>query len=220
MDISHILSACDHTLLSQTARWEDIKNLCDEGLEYGCASVCIPPSYVKQAAEYLNGRLPVCTVIGFPNGYSTAAVKCFEARDAIENGAQEIDMVINLGLVKDGLFSRVEDEIRAVKAACHGHILKVIVEACMLTEDEKIRLCRAVTDAGADFIKTSTGFGGGGATLHDVELFREHIGKNVRIKAAGGIPGPKEAAELIEAGASRIGTSRVVKAVKSASGNC
>jgi deoxyribose-phosphate aldolase len=214
MEISDILARCDHTLLTQTATWEEIKGICDDGVKFGCASVCIPPSYVKAAAEYLAGRLPVCTVIGFPNGYSTTAVKCFEAQDAINNGADEIDMVINIGLVKDRRFSDVEDEIRALREVCAGKILKVIIETCMLTDEEKAELCHIVTRAGADFIKTSTGFGGGGATVHDVELFRENIGGNVLIKAAGGIADIADAQALIAAGASRLGTSRIVKAVK------
>ena len=214
MDVKDILRRCDHTLLSQGATWAEIRALCDDGVRYGCASVCIPASYVKQAAEYLGGRLPVCTVIGFPNGYDTTAAKCFEAEDAVKNGASEIDMVINIGWAKDGRWEDLLSEIRAVKAACGGRILKVILECCLLTEAEKIRLCEIVTESGADFIKTSTGFGGGGATREDVALMAAHVGSNVRIKAAGGIASLEDAADFIALGADRLGTSRVVKAVK------
>ena len=201
MEIREILSRCDHTLLSQTASWEEVRALCDDAVRYGCASVCIPASYVAQAAVYLDGRVPVCTVIGFPNGYDTTAAKCFMARDAVENGAEEIDMVINLGWVKDRRWDDLLAELRGVRAACPGKILKVIVECCFLTEEEKIRLCRLVTDSGADFIKTSTGFG-------------RHVGPGVGIKAAGGIADLKDAEDFLALGASRLGTSRVVKAVK------
>ena len=214
MDVKDILSRCDHTLLAQGATWAEIRTLCDDGVKYGCASVCIPASYVAQAAEYLGGRLPVCTVIGFPNGYDTTAAKCFEAEDAVKNGADEIDMVINIGWAKDGRWEDLLSEIRAVKAACGDHILKVILECCLLTEAEKIRLCEIVTESGADFIKTSTGFGGGGATREDVALMAAHVGPKVRIKAAGGIANLEDAADFIALGASRLGTSRVVKAVK------
>ena len=214
MDVKDILCRCDHTLLTQGATWAEIRALCDDGVKYGCASVCIPASYVAQAAEYLHGRLPVCTVIGFPNGYSTTAAKCFEARDAVENGADEIDMVINIGWAKDGRWDDLLSEIRAVKAACGGRILKVILECCLLTEEEKIRLCEVVTESGADFIKTSTGFGGGGATREDVALMAAHVGPGVAIKAAGGIATLQDAEDFIALGASRLGTSRVVKAVK------
>ena len=214
MDVKDILRRCDHTLLSQGATWAEIRALCDDGVKYGCASVCIPASYVKQAAEYLGGRLPVCTVIGFPNGYDTTAAKCFEAEDAVRNGASEIDMVINIGWARDGRWEDLLSEIRAVKAACGGRILKVILECCLLTEAEKIRLCGIVTESGADFIKTSTGFGGGGATREDVALMAAHVGPNVRIKAAGGIANLEDAADFIRLGADRLGTSRVVKAVK------
>ena len=214
MDVKDILRRCDHTLLSQGATWAEIRALCDDGVRYGCASVCIPASYVKQAAEYLGGRLPVCTVIGFPNGYDTTAAKCFEAEDAVKNGADEIDMVINIGWAKDGRWEDLLSEIRAVKAACGDHILKVIIECCLLTEAEKIKLCEIVTESGADFIKTSTGFGGGGATREDVALMAAHVGPKVRIKAAGGIADLEDAADFIALGASRLGTSRVVKAVK------
>ena len=214
MDVKDILCRCDHTLLTQGATWAEIRALCDDGVKYGCASVCIPASYVARAAEYLHGRLPVCTVIGFPNGYSTTAAKCFEARDAVENGADEIDMVINIGWAKDGRWDDLLSEIQAVKAACGGHILKVILECCLLTEEEKIRLCEVVTESGADFIKTSTGFGGGGATREDVALMAAHVGPGVAIKAAGGIATVQDAEDFIALGASRLGTSRVVKAVK------
>ena len=214
MDVKDILSRCDHTLLTQGATWAEIRALCDDGVKYGCASVCIPASYVKQAAEYLDGKLPVCTVIGFPNGYDSTAAKCFEAEDAVKNGADEIDMVINIGWAKDGRWEDLLSEIRAVKAACGDHILKVILECCLLTEAEKIKLCEIVTESGADFIKTSTGFGGGGATREDVALMAAHVGPKVRIKAAGGIANLEDAADFIALGASRLGTSRVVKAVK------
>ena len=214
MDVKDILSRCDHTLLAQGATWAEIRALCDDGVRYGCASVCIPASYVKQAAEYLGGRLPVCTVIGFPNGYDTTAAKCFEAEDAVRNGASEIDMVINIGWARDGRWEDLLAEIKAVKAACGGRILKVIIECCLLTEAEKIRLCEIVTESGADFIKTSTGFGGGGATREDVALMAAHVGPKVKIKAAGGIASLEDAADFIRLGADRLGTSRVVKAVK------
>ena len=214
MDVKDILRRCDHTLLAQGATWAEIRALCDDGVRYGCASVCIPASYVKQAAEYLGGRLPVCTVIGFPNGYDTTAAKCFEAEDAVRNGASEIDMVINIGWARDGRWEDLLAEIRAVKAACGGRILKVIIECCLLTEAEKIRLCGIVTESGADFIKTSTGFGGGGATREDVALMAAHVGPKVKIKAAGGIASLEDAADFIRLGADRLGTSRVVKAVK------
>ena len=214
MDVKDILRRCDHTLLSQGATWAEIRALCDDGVKYGCASVCIPASYVKQAAEYLGGRLPVCTVIGFPNGYDSTAAKCFEAEDAVRNGASEIDMVINIGWAKDGRWEDLLAEIKAVKAACGGRILKVIIECCLLTEAEKIRLCEIVTESGADFIKTSTGFGGGGATREDVALMAAHVGPKVKIKAAGGIASLEDAADFIALGADRLGTSRVVKAVK------
>ena len=219
MEVKEILSKCDHTLLAQTATWKEIQAICDDGMKYGCASVCIPASYVKQAAEYVAGKIPVCTVIGFPNGYSTTAAKCFEAEDAVANGASEIDMVINIGWVKDGKFDEVEQEIRAVKVSCHGRILKVIIETCFLTEEEKIRMCQVVSDAGADFIKTSTGFGGGGATREDVALFAKHVAPEVRIKAAGGIADLQDAEDFVNLGASRLGTSRIVKAVKGQEGS-
>ena len=214
MDIKNILSHCDHTLLAQTATWEEIRAVCDDGIQYGTASVCIPPSYVKRAKEYVGDRLRICTVIGFPNGYNTTAVKVFETRDAVLAGADEIDMVINLGELRSGNDQAVLDEIRAVKAACEGKILKVIIETCLLTEDEKLRMCRIVTDAGADYIKTSTGFSTGGATREDVALMRANVGAQVKVKAAGGIADLRDAADFLTLGADRLGTSRVVKAVK------
>ena len=213
-ELKPILARVDHTLLSQTATWDQIRAICDDGVKYGCASVCIPASYVKQAAEYVDGKIAVCTVIGFPNGYDTTAAKCFMATDAVNNGAEEVDMVINIGWAKDGRWEDLLSEIRAVKAACGDHILKVIIECCLLTEAEKIKLCEIVTESGADFIKTSTGFGGGGATREDVALMAAHVGPKVRIKAAGGIANLEDAADFIALGASRLGTSRVVKAVK------
>lgn len=216
MEIREILRAVDHTLLRQTASWDEIRTLCDDGVKYGCASVCIPPSYVKQAADYLNGRLPVCTVIGFPNGYSTTAVKVFEAERAIADGAREIDMVINLGWVKDGRWDALLEVIRAVKAACGELTLKVIVETCLLTGEEKIKMCGIVSESGANFIKTSTGFSAGGATREDVALFRTHTAPHVKIKAAGGISTLRDAADFMELGADRLGTSRIVALVKAA----
>ena len=215
MDIKDILAKCDHTLLSQTATWDEIRAICDDGMTYGCASVCIPASYVKQAAEYVAGKLAICTVIGFPNGYATTAAKCFMASDAVDNGAEEVDMVINIGWVKDKKWDELLEEIRAIKAACKGKLLKVIIETCFLTDEEKIKMCEIVTASGAEYIKTSTGFGGGGATREDVALFAKHIGPNVKIKAAGGIASIADAEDFIALGASRLGTSRIVKAVKS-----
>ena len=214
MDIQKILSLCDHTLLSQTATWAEIRALCDDGMKYRTASVCIPASYVKAAKDYVGDKLSVCTVIGFPNGYSTTEAKCFEAANAVTNGADEIDMVINLGWVKDGKFDLVLEEIKAVKAACGGRLLKVIIETCLLTDEEKIEMCRVVTESGADFIKTSTGFSKAGATFHDVELFAQHVGPNVKIKAAGGNSSLEDAEKFIALGASRLGTSRIVKLAK------
>ena len=213
-ELQDILSRVDHTLLAQGATWKEIKAICDDGIKYGCASVCIPASYVKQAAEYVAGRIPVCTVIGFPNGYDTTAAKCFEASDAVANGASEIDMVINIGWVKDGLYDKVLSEIRDVKGHCRGKLLKVIIETCLLTDAEKIELCRVVSESGADYIKTSTGFGGGGATREDVALFKKHVAPHVKIKAAGGIANLQDAEDFIALGADRLGTSRIVKAVK------
>ena len=214
MDLKEILSKCDHTLLSQTATWEEIQTLCDDAIRYGCASVCIPASYVAQAAAYVAGKMPVCTVIGFPNGYDTTAAKCFMAADAVKNGAAEIDMVINLGWVKDCRWQDILEEIRAVHDACGGRLLKVIVETCYLSQEEKIKLCEIVTQSGAEYIKTSTGFGTGGATREDVALFARNVGPEVKIKAAGGIADLQDAEDFIRLGASRLGTSRIVKAVK------
>lgn len=214
MEIKEILSKCDHTLLAQTATWEDIKAICDDGIKYQTASVCIPPCFVKQASEYSKGRVVICTVIGFPNGYNTTAVKEFETKDAIANGADEIDMVINIGELKAGNYDYVENEIRTLKKACGDKILKVIIETCLLTDDEKIKMCELVTKAGADFIKTSTGFSKAGATFADIDLFAKHVGKNVRMKAAGGISSIEDAEKFVELGASRLGTSRIVKIVK------
>lgn len=214
MDIKTILSKCDHTLLTQTATWEEIRAICDDGMKYGTASVCIPPYYVKEAKEYVGDRLAICTVIGFPNGYNTTAVKVFETEDAVKAGADEIDMVINIGALRDGRYDFVLNEIKEIKAACHGKLLKVIIETCLLTEDEKIKMCEIVTEAGADYIKTSTGFSKGGATREDVKLMREHSGAAVKVKAAGGIADLKDAEDFIALGADRLGTSRVVKAVK------
>ncbi len=213
-ELQQILAKVDHTLLAPSATWEEIRAICDDGMRYGCASVCIPASYVKQAADYVAGKLPICTVIGFPNGYTTTAAKCFEATDAVANGATEIDMVINIGWVKDGKLDAVEEEIRKVKAACKGRLLKVIIETCMLTEQEKIQMCQVVSNSGADFIKTSTGFGGGGATREDVALFKAHVAPHVKIKAAGGIADLNDARDFVALGADRLGTSRIVKAVK------
>ena len=214
MDRKDILKTVDHTLLTQTATWEEIRGILDDGIKYQTASACIPAAYVKQAAEYVEGRLPICTVIGFPNGYSTTAVKVFEAKDAIENGAEEIDMVVNIGWVKDGKYQEIEDEIRQIHEACGGKILKVIIETCLLTEEEKIRMCETVTSAGAEFIKTSTGFSTAGATFADVELMRKHVGKEVKVKAAGGIASLEDAEKFIALGADRLGTSRIIKIIK------
>ena len=217
-DVQKILSACDHTLLGQTATWEQMKKICDEGMRYKTASVCIPPSYVAQAKAYVGDNLKICTVIGFPNGYNTTAVKVFETKDAIANGADEIDMVINIGALKDGRDTQVCDEIRQIKAACGDKILKVIIETCLLTQEEKLRMCKIVTDAGADYIKTSTGFSTAGATLDDVKLMRANVGEKVLVKAAGGISGIEDAQNFLDNGAARLGTSRVVKAVQGVEG--
>ena len=214
MDNKTILAAVDHTLLTQTATWDEIRQICDDGAAYGCASVCIPPSYVKQAAEYLGDKLPVCTVIGFPNGYSTTAVKVFETQDAIANGAKEIDMVINIGWARDGRWDDLLAEIKALKAACGDLVLKVIIETCLLTGEEKVKLCRIVSESGADYIKTSTGFSTAGATREDVALFKANLAPHVRIKAAGGISSLQDAADFLALGADRLGTSRIVKLVK------
>lgn len=216
METSQILAAVDHTLLAQGAVWEQIRSVCDDGLRYRTASVCIPPSFVRQAKDYVGDRLAVCTVIGFPNGYSTTAVKCFEAEDAVKNGADEIDMVVNIGWVKEQKWDALLSEIRAVKSACGGKTLKVIIETCLLTDEEKIRMCGIVSASGADFIKTSTGFAGGGATREDVALLVRHVAPHVKVKAAGGISSLADAEAFLRLGASRLGTSRVVKAVKAA----
>ena len=214
MDRNEIFKTVDHTLLTQTATWAEIKQICDDGMAYGTASVCIPPSFVKQAKEYVSDKLAICTVIGFPNGYMTTAAKEFETKDALANGADEIDMVINLGWVKDGKYDLVEQEIRTLKTACGEKILKVIIETCLLTEEEKIKMCEVVTASGADFIKTSTGFSKAGATFEDIALFATHIGPNVKMKAAGGISSFDDAEKFIFLGASRLGTSRIVKLAK------
>ncbi|MBQ2385067.1 MAG: deoxyribose-phosphate aldolase [Clostridia bacterium] len=218
MTKNEIMKYVDHTLLLQGATWDDIKAICDDGLKYGTASVCIPPSYVKEAAEYLGGRLAVCTVIGFPNGYNTTKVKCAETADAIENGAEEIDMVINIGDLKGGRYDRILEEIKAIKAVCGDKILKVIIETCLLTDEEKIRMCKIVTEAGADFIKTSTGFSTAGATPADIKLFAENVGEGVKIKAAGGIKSFEDAENFIALGATRLGTSRLVTLLKGEAG--
>lgn len=214
MEIKEILKHVDHTLLLQPSTWEEIKQICDDAMKYGTASVCIPPCYVKEAAEYMNGKMVVCTVIGFPNGNTTTATKEFETKDAIANGADEIDMVINIGWVKDKKFDCVEEEIRTLKAACGDKILKVIIETCLLTDEEKKEMCRVVTRAGADYIKTSTGFSKAGATFADIELFAANIGPNVKMKAAGGISSMADAEKFLELGADRLGTSRIIKLVK------
>lgn len=218
MDVKNILAHCDHTLLKQESTWAQIKEVCDDGLKYGCASVCIPASFVKQAADYVGNELKICTVIGFPNGYSTTAVKVFETEDAIRNGADEIDMVINIGDLKAKQYEKIEEEIRMLKEICGSKILKVIIETCLLTEEEKIAMCRIVTKAGADYIKTSTGFSTGGATFEDVALFAAHVGPGVKIKAAGGISSMEDAERFLSLGASRLGTSRIVKLVKEEEG--
>ena len=214
MNRDEVLKHVDHTLLTQTATWEEIKEILDDGIKYSTASACIPAAYVKQSAEYVEGKLPICTVIGFPNGYSTTAVKVFETKDAIENGASEIDMVINIGMLKDKRYQDVEDEICQIKEACGEKILKVIIETCLLTEDEKIKMCEIVTKVGADYIKTSTGFSTAGATFEDVDLMRKHVGENVKVKAAGGISSFDDAEEFIRLGADRLGTSRLGKIMK------
>lgn len=214
MEIKEILAKCDHTLLAQTATWEEIKAICDDGIKYSTASVCIPPCYVKQAKEYVGNKLAVCTVIGFPNGYNTTVVKEYETLDAIKNGADEIDMVINIGQLKAKNYDYVLNEIKTLKKACGEKILKVIIETCLLTDEEKVKMCRIVTEAKADYIKTSTGFSKAGATFADIKLFAENVGKDVKMKAAGGISSIEDAEEFIALGASRLGTSRVVKIVK------
>lgn len=219
MDRKEIYQKVDHTLLLQDATWEEIKEICDDACAYGTASVCIPPSYVKRASEYLGDKMAVCTVIGFPNGYNTTAVKVFETKDAIQNGAKEIDMVINIGDLKNRDYARIEDEIRQIKAACGEKILKVIIETCLLTEEEKIKMCEIVTKAGADYIKTSTGFSKAGATFADIELFSKYIGADVKMKAAGGISSFDDAQKFIGLGAARLGTSRIVKLAKAEQGS-
>ena len=214
MEIKDILAKCDHTLLSQSATWADIKGICDDGMKYKTASVCIPASFVKQAKEYVGENLAICTVIGFPNGYATTASKCFMASDAVDNGADEVDMVINIGWAKEAKWDAITQEIAAIKRACKGKLLKVIIETCLLTDDEKIALCKCVSNSGADYIKTSTGFSTAGATFHDVELFAANIAPHVKIKAAGGISSLDAAEKFIALGASRLGTSRIVKLAK------
>ena len=214
MELKEILAKCDHTLLAQTATWEEIRAICDDGIRFGCASVCIPAAHVKQAKEYVGERLAICTVIGFPNGYATTAAKCFMATDAVDNGADEVDMVINIGWAKEGKWAEITAEIAAIKAACKGKLLKVIIETCLLTDEEKIALCKCVSDSGADYIKTSTGFSTAGATFADVALFAKHVAPHVKIKAAGGISSLEDAEEFIRLGASRLGTSRIVKIAK------
>ena len=214
MDVKEMVKHVDHTLLLQPSTWEEMKQICDDAVTYGTASVCIPPSYVKQAADYLQGKVPVCTVIGFPNGYMTTAVKEFETKDAIANGAAEIDMVINIGWLKDKKYDLLEEEIRTLKAACGDKILKVIIETCLLTDEEKIKMCEIVKMAGADYFKTSTGFSTAGATFEDVKLFAEHVGPNVKIKAAGGISSLEDAEKFLALGADRLGTSRIIKLLK------
>lgn len=219
MEIKEILAKCDHTLLAQTATPDDIRRICDEGIEFGTASVCIPPCYVDLAARYSGGRIPICTVIGFPNGNMTTAAKCFETRDAVANGASEIDMVINIGMLRAGMVDYVRDEIAAVRAECRGRVLKVIIETCLLTDEEKKLMCSVVAQGGADYIKTSTGFSKGGATKEDIRLFAENVPAGLKIKAAGGISTLADAEEFIKLGASRLGTSRIVKLAKERRGN-
>ncbi len=214
MDVKEMVKHVDHTLLLQPSTWEEIRQICDDAVKYGTASVCIAPSYVKEAADYLQGKVAVCTVIGFPNGYMTTAVKEFETKDAIKNGAAEIDMVINIGWLKGKKYGLVEEEIRTLKAACGDKILKVIIETCLLTDEEKIKMCEIVTKAGADYIKTSTGFSTAGATFDDVKLFAEHVGEKVKIKAAGGISSLEDAEKFLALGADRLGTSRIIKLLK------
>lgn len=218
MNKNEIMRYVDHTLLLQGATWEDIKVICDDAVKYSTASVCIPPSYVKRAAEYLDGKVPVCTVIGFPNGYNTTAVKCAETADAIENGADEIDMVINIGDLKSGRYEQILEEIKSIKAVCGEKILKVIIETCLLTDEEKVRMCRIVTEAGADFIKTSTGFSSAGATFEDIKLFADNVGEKVQIKAAGGIKSFADAERFLSLGATRLGTSRLITLLKGEEG--
>ena len=214
MDIKKILSACDHTLLSQSATWEDIRAICDDGIKYGTASVCIPPSFVLRAKQYVGDRLAICTVIGFPNGYFTTGTKVYEAQDAVRRGADEIDMVINIGMLKEGRYDDILTEINAIKAACDGRLLKVIIETCLLTDEEKIKMCEIVSKSDADYIKTSTGFSTAGATVHDIEIFAANVSGGTKIKAAGGISSLEDAEKFLELGAERLGTSRIVKIAK------
>lgn len=214
MQANEILKHVDHTLLLQGATWEEIKQICEDGMKYQTASICIPPSYVKQASEYVQGKVGICTVIGFPNGYMTTAVKACETKDALENGADEIDMVINIGWLKDKKYDEIRKEIQTLKEICGEKVLKVIIETCLLTEEEKIKMCEIVTDAGADYIKTSTGFSTAGAIFADIELFAKYVGKNVKIKAAGGISSMEDAEKFLELGADRLGTSRIIKLIK------
>lgn len=215
MSLEKILSCVDHTLLQQTSTWEEIKEILDDGIKYNCASACIPPSFVKRSKEYVGDKLQICTVIGFPNGYNTTAVKVFETKDAINSGADEIDMVINIGDLKDKKYDDILKEIKLIKEACGDKILKVIIETCLLTDDEKIKMCEIINEANADYIKTSTGFSKSGATREDIKLFSQHIAPNVKMKAAGGIGSLEDAIDFIELGCSRLGTSRIVKIVKS-----
>lgn len=219
MEKKDILPLVDHTLLSQGATWNEIRGICDDAIKYGCASVCIPPSYVKKVKDYVQDKMKVCTVIGFPNGYNTTAVKCFEAEDAVRNGADEIDMVINIGMLKDRRYDELLGEIKAVKESCSGRVLKVIIETCLLTTEEKIKMCEIVSESGADFIKTSTGFSTGGATREDIALFKENVGNNLKIKAAGGIASLQDAEDMINLGAERLGTSRIVKIIRNEEAN-
>ncbi|MBE6747494.1 MAG: deoxyribose-phosphate aldolase [Ruminococcaceae bacterium] len=214
MEIKSILAKVDHTVLGQASTWSDIKALCDDGIKYGCASVCIPPSYVKQAKEYVGESLKICTVIGFPNGYNTTAVKCFETEEAVKNGADEIDMVINIGMLRDKRYDDVLNEIKEIRKSCEGKLLKVIIETCLLTEEEKVKMCEIVSASGADYIKTSTGFSTGGATPEDIKLFAQNVAPHLKIKAAGGISSIEDAENFIKLGADRLGTSRIVKIVK------
>ena len=218
MELENILNHVDHTLLKQQSTWEQIKAICDDGMKFNTASVCIPPSYVKQCADYCEGKLKICTVIGFPNGYNTTACKVFETKDAVENGADEIDMVINIGWLKDKKYDLIENEISEIKKACNGKLLKVIIETCLLTDEEKIKMCEIVTKAGADYIKTSTGFSTAGATFDDIKLFSENIGEKVKMKAAGGISSLDDAEKFLSLGAERLGTSRIVAIAKSEQG--
>ncbi len=219
MDINQILNKVDHTQLAQAATFEDIKTLCDDAIKFNCASVCIPPSYVKSASEYVKGKIKICTVIGFPNGYNTTAVKCFETKNAIENGADEIDMVINIGLLKDKKYDEIEDEIKRIKTVCGEKLLKAIIETCLLTDEEKVKMCEIVSSAKADFIKTSTGFSTAGATREDIKLFAENVASHVAIKAAGGIANLGDANDMLALGATRLGTSRIVKLAKNEESN-